>query len=60
MLKAAWLRYRNGTAFASLKKIAFGFFLISPQADSVSPKARLNQRRSLIDAKKPGQFRKMP
>jgi len=26
MLKAAWLRYRNGAAFASLKKIAFGFF----------------------------------
>ena len=23
--QAAWLRYRNGTAFASLKKIAFDF-----------------------------------
>ena len=32
MLKAAWLRYRNGTAFASLKKIAFGFFSITPLA----------------------------
>jgi len=32
LLKAAWLRYRNGTAFASLKKIAFGFFSITPLA----------------------------
>jgi len=30
--QAAWLRYRNGTAFASLKKIAFGFFSITPLA----------------------------
>ena len=32
MLKAAWLRYRNGAAFAFLKKIAFGFFSITPSA----------------------------
>jgi hypothetical protein len=28
MLKAAWLRCLNGAAFASLKKISFGFFSI--------------------------------
>ena len=33
MLKAAWLRCLIGAAFASLKKISFGFFSIPTSRD---------------------------